>query len=144
MLKIDSFRSRLNEVAHKRLTLDSLQPRLRLDAEVGLEEISLGCVQALEQMRPAGNGNPTVQLFVRNLNHRKPLQRIGKEKEHVKMWVTDGVTTHEAVWWGAGKGSLPVGNFDLAFVPLANEFNGRRQVQLKVLDWRGAQEAMLV
>jgi hypothetical protein len=50
--------------------------------------------------------------------------------------VTDGKTTHEAVWWNAGNGSLPVGKFDLAFAPGVNEFNGKRAVQLKVLDWQ--------
>ena len=58
--------------------------------------------------------------------------------QHVKMFVTDGVTTHECVWWNAGNGALPVGNFDLAFAPSVNEFNGRRAVQLKVLDCRPA------
>jgi hypothetical protein len=32
--------------------------------------------------------------------------------------------------------SLPTGKFDLAFAPQENDFNGRRSVQLKVLDWR--------
>jgi hypothetical protein len=54
----------------------------------------------------------------------------------VKLWVTDGSTTHEAVWWGAGNEMLPVGAFDLAYLPQINEFEGRRHVQLKVLDWR--------
>jgi hypothetical protein len=50
--------------------------------------------------------------------------------------VTDGATTHEAVWWGAGKqAALPVGRFDMAFAPQINEYNGRRTVQLKLLDW---------
>jgi hypothetical protein len=31
-----------------------------------------------------------------------------------------------------------VGKFDLAFAPQANDFNGMRSVQLKVLDWRPA------
>jgi len=52
--------------------------------------------------------------------------------------VTDGVVTHEAVWWNGGKESLPVGKFDLAFVPQVNDFNGKRAVQLKILDWRPA------
>ena len=43
-----------------------------------------------------------------------------------------------AVWWNGGEKSLPVGKFDLAFAPQINEFNGRRAVQLKVLDWRAA------
>jgi hypothetical protein len=33
---------------------------------------------------------------------------------------------------------LPVGKFDLAFAPKAELYNGRRTVQLKVLDWRAA------
>jgi hypothetical protein len=45
----------------------------------------------------------------------------------------------EAVWWNGGDKSLPVGKFDLAFAPSVNEFNGRRTVQLKVLDWRAAE-----
>jgi len=31
---------------------------------------------------------------------------------------------------------LPVGKFDLAFAPKAELYNGRRSVQLKVLDWQ--------
>jgi hypothetical protein len=54
------------------------------------------------------------------------------------MWLSDGATAHEAIWWNAGKDSLPMGKFDIAFAPQVNEFNGRKLVQLKVLDWRSA------
>jgi single-stranded-DNA-specific exonuclease len=64
---------------------------------------------------------------------------MGAQKQHVKMWVTDGMMTHEAVWWNGGEKSLPVGKFDLAFAPQINHFNGKRTVQLKVLDWQPAQ-----
>ena len=64
---------------------------------------------------------------------------MGAEKQHLKLWVTDGAITHEAVWWGAGNESLPASRFDLAFSPQINDFNGRRIVQLKVLDWRTGQ-----
>ncbi len=135
---LDALRQRLNELARRALSSDALQPQLRLDAEAGLEEISLAALAELAQLKPTGQGNPGVQFFARQLSHQRPLQRIGAERQHVKMWVTDGTTTHEAVWWGAGNESLPVGRFDLAFAPQINEFNGRRAVQLKVLDWRPA------
>jgi single-stranded-DNA-specific exonuclease len=135
---LDAFRIRLNHLARGALGLESLQPSLRLDAEVGLEEITLESLVHLAQLKPVGQGNPPVHFFARNLSHQRPLQRLGAEKKHVKLWVTDGPTTHEAVWWGAGNESLPVGRFDLAFAPQINEFNGRKQVQLKVLDWRPA------
>ena len=136
--KVDLFRERLNELARLKLKPEDLQPPVRLDAEVRLGEISLDSLAELEQLKPTGQGNPAVQCCARNLGHAKPLQRMGANKQHVKLWVTDGAVTHEAVWWSAGNGSLPVGKFDLAFAPAVNEFNGRRTVQLKVLDWRPA------
>jgi single-stranded-DNA-specific exonuclease len=136
--KIDAFRARLNEIARRSLKPEDLQPPLRLDAEVALKEISLASLAELDRLKPMGQGNPSVQFFARGVTHSRPLQRMGAEKQHVKMWVTDGSTTHECVWWGAGNGSLPVGKFDLAFAPQVNEFNGRTTVQLKVLDWRAA------
>jgi hypothetical protein len=63
---------------------------------------------------------------------------MGAEQQHVKLWVTDGRTVLEAVWWSAGGGSLPVGRFDLAFAPQINEYNGNVTVTLKVLDWQAA------
>jgi single-stranded-DNA-specific exonuclease len=89
-------------------------------------------------LAPTGQGNPGVQYCSRNVTHSRPLQRMGADKQHVKMWVTDGSISHEAVWWGGGKESLPVDRFDLAFAPQINNFRDQRTVQLKVLDWRPA------
>jgi single-stranded-DNA-specific exonuclease len=133
---LDAFRTRLNDHARRTLKPEDLQAPLRLDGEVGLDEISLDRLAELDRLRPTGQGNPTVQFCARNLSHQRPLQRMGTDKKHVKMWVTDGTGTLEAVWWGAGNGSLPVGKFDLAFAPQINQYNGKRSVQLKVLDWR--------
>ena len=113
---------------------------MRLDAEVGLDEITLESLAHLDGLNPTGQGNPPVQFCARNVTHQKPLQRIGADKQHVKMWVTDGHHNHEAIWWGAGNESLPVGRFDLAFLPQVNLFQNQRSVQLKVLDWRPAQD----
>lgn len=135
---LQAFRSRLNELARRALKPDQLQAPLRLDAEVGLDEMTLPCLGQLGQLKPVGQGNPPVQFFACNLAHQRPLQRLGAEKQHVKMWLTDGATTHEALWWGAGDQPLPIGKFDLAFAPQINQYNGRRTVQLKVLDWRKA------
>ncbi len=136
--KIDALRERLNELARRALKLEDLQPSLRLDAEVGLDEMNFETLNELARLKPTGQGNPGVQFCARNLTHARPLQRIGADRRHVKMWVTEGAATLEAVWWNGGEASLPVGKFDLAFAPQINEFNGRRTVQLKVLDWRAA------
>jgi len=136
---IDAFRARLNEAARRAIKPEQLQAVLRLDAEVGLDEISLESIRQLNQLKPQGQGNPVVQFLARSLAHQRALQRLGPDKQHVKMWVSDGRALHEAVWWGAGNESLPVGSFDLAFTPQVNLYNGQRNVQLKVLDWRKAE-----
>jgi hypothetical protein len=72
-----------------------------------------------------------------NLAHDRPPQRVGRDRQHAKFWVTDGRVTREAIWYAAGDRAVPSpGRFDLACVAHLHEFNGRRSVQLKVLDWR--------
>jgi single-stranded-DNA-specific exonuclease len=137
--KVDALRQRLNEIARRGLRPEDLQPSLRIDAEVGLNEMNFEMLAELDRLKPTGQGNPAVQFCARNLSHQRPLQRMGAQKQHVKMWVTDGMMTHEAVWWNGGEKSLPVGKFDLAFAPQINHFNGNRTVQLKVLDWRATE-----
>lgn len=132
---VDRLRDRLNALARLKLRPEDLQPPLRLDAELRLADLNLDSLAELEQLRPTGMGNPALQFCARKLTHQKPLLRMGANKQHVKLWVTDGTATHEAVWWNAGQGVLPVGKFDLAFAPGMNEYNGRTTVQLKVLDW---------
>jgi single-stranded-DNA-specific exonuclease len=134
--KIDAFRSRFNEVARRALKPEQLRANLRLDAAVSLEEINYHSLLKLDELKPQGQGNPGIQLVATGLVHQRPLQRVGADKQHVKMWVTDGATMRQAVWWGAGNESLPVGRFDLAFTPQVNVYNGAQTVQLKVLDWR--------
>jgi single-stranded-DNA-specific exonuclease len=136
--QLDALRQRLNQLAQQSLQRDQLQPALRLDAEVTLAEVTLERLAELDRLQPFGQGNPSIHLVARGLTHRRPLQRMGSEKQHVKLFLAAGRETVEAVWWGAGQTEPPVGSFDLAFSPQVNAYNGRRSVQLKVLDWRPA------
>jgi single-stranded-DNA-specific exonuclease len=136
--KIDLLREKLNALARLKLKPEDLQPPLRLDAEVKLAEINLDSLAELDRLKPMGQGNPPVQFFARDLTQARPAQRMGADKKHVKMWVKNGAVTHEVVWWNAADQALPDGTFDLAFAPAVNDFNGRRTVQLKFLDWRPA------
>ncbi|MBL9135241.1 MAG: single-stranded-DNA-specific exonuclease RecJ [Verrucomicrobiales bacterium] len=132
-------RDRLNALARHALSPDQLRPPLRLDAVVGLSQLTEEQLVELDRLRPTGQGNPPVQLVVGGLNHDRTPQRVGRERQHAKFWVTDGRVTREAIWYGAGDREVPKANFDLACVAHLHEFNGRRSVQLKVLDWRAGQ-----
>ena len=134
--KLDAFRCRLNEIARKKLNPEQLKPILRIDAEIGLSELNLERAGELGKLEPHGPANPSVHLVSRKVWHQRSPQRMGKQNQHAKFWVTDGKQTFEAVWWNCGNdAALPKVMFDLAFAPEINEFNGNRRVQLKVLDW---------
>ena len=134
--KMDEFRGRLNELARCSLSPEQLQPRLSLDAEVKTGELTMEQLADFSKLQQTGMGNPPVQFVIRNVTHQRPLQRMGQEKKHARLWVTDGTHTCEAVVWSVGDRALPEGRFDLAFTPQINEYNGNCAVQLKVLDWR--------
>ena len=123
-------------MARLALTPEQLEPCLKLDAEVAGADLTLDLVEQLAALAPAGQGNPPVQWVIRGLTHRQAPQRMGRENQHVKWRLTDGQSALEAVWWNGGEAPAPTGRFDLAFTPTVNEYQGRRSVQLRVLDWR--------
>jgi single-stranded-DNA-specific exonuclease len=132
---LDALRRRLNELAQRALSREQLQPLLLLDAEVTLRELSLGQLDELRRLEPAGQGNPPVQLAVRDVSLQRPPQRMGRDQQHAKLWITDGQTVCEVVCWNCDQEATPTGKFDLAFAPQIQEYNGSRSVQLKLLDW---------
>lgn len=136
---LPAFRQRLNEIARRQLSPELLMPELRLDANVPLSTVTLGVLRELEALKPTGQGNPAPGFCSGRLSLRRPVQRMGRDQQHVKLWVTDGVATHEAVWWGAGAKPLPTGSFELAYTPQENRYNGNVSIQLRVLDWRPAE-----
>jgi single-stranded-DNA-specific exonuclease len=129
-------RERLNQIVRHAMSPSQLQPELHLDAEVSFADMTLDALESLNRIGPFGANNPTLQFLTRDVSFKRKPIRIGKEQKHLKLFVTDGKLSHEALWWNAGAAALPEGNFDLAFTPQINEFKGRRQVQLKWLDWR--------
>ena len=135
---LDTLRERLNLLARGVLLPEQLQPRLVLDGEVRLDQLSVERLQELALLEPMGQGNPPVQFAVLRVQCAREPLRMGKEQQHLKLWVTDGRSVHEAVWWNSAEAAVPAGKFDLACQPRINDYGGRRTVQLQVLDWRPA------
>lgn len=132
-------RQRLNDLARQSLPAEALQPVLRVDAKVTLKTLTPALVRELERLKPAGPGNPPVYLMACGVKLHRPLQRFGTERQHVRLWVTDGDGVLETVWWLGGlERELPVGTFDMVFAPGWHVWNGQGCVRLRLLDWRPA------
>ena len=135
---IDEFAARFDQYACEHLSDEDLIPRLNLDLEVQSSYLTLQAIEELQQLEPFGEDNSPPRLALRNLRLQKPPNIMGKEKNHLKLFVTDGEETLEAVGWGMADHLIALKNknirLDLAFEPEVNEWNNSRRVQLKISD----------
>jgi len=136
--RLEAFRERINEIAKKTITPEMFQPPLKLDAGTDLSELTLMHIEEMSQLEPIGQGNPEIQLLVPELILSSPIYRMGRDKQHAKFWVTDNHDACEVVAWNLKPEDEPKDTFDIAVAPQINDFNGRRSVQLKLIDWRPA------
>ena len=135
---IDEFAARFDQYACEHLSEADLTPKLKLDLEVQSSFLTLQAVEELQLLEPFGEENSPPHLALSNLRLQRPPSVMGKEKNHLKLFVTDGGQTLEAVGWGMADYFIALKNknirLDLAFEPEINEWNNTRRVQLKIAD----------
>ena len=135
---IDEFAARFDQYACEHLSDEDLKPKLKLDLEVQSSYLTLQAIEDLQLLEPFGEENSPPHLALRNLRLQKPPTVMGKEKNHLKLFVTAGEQTLEAVGWGMADYFIALTNknirLDLAVEPEINEWNNRRNVQLKIAD----------
>ena len=129
---------RLKEITYRQLCGLDLRPILFADAEVSLTELRPDLLEYLDWLQPTGLGNPT-PVFSTQAVHVQRYQPVGKDGEHMKLVVTDGRITYDAIAFRQGHWSQqmpPV--IDMMFTYELNEFNGRATLQLNVRDFKAS------
>jgi len=132
---IDVFRERFNSVASEVLQPLDLIPRLEIDAEVSLSDLTMKFVKELALLEPYGVGNPKPVLAVRNLSLKTKPKILTANT--LKIWVTDGQLTYEAIGFKKAfdfKLDPAPRNFSLAFTPSLNTWQGQETIQLVIKD----------
>jgi single-stranded-DNA-specific exonuclease len=137
---IDAFRRELSRQVEIYRD-DSVQVGLQIDAEVGLDALSLGLAEELARLAPFGSGNPTPQFVTGGLSITDD-RRIGREGTHRKLTVRaeggEGLTL-PVIWFGGADAELPAGAIDLVYTVSVNDYKGERMLQLMYVDSRAAQ-----
>ena len=102
--------------------------------EIPLYELKPEILNFLEWLQPTGQGNPQAVFISRNLNVVRA-RTVGKDSNHLKMTVTDGRITYDAIAFRQGMWyeKMPEA-IDLLYTFEKNEFNGRETLQLNVRD----------
>lgn len=136
--KIEEFRERFNKIAKEQLSEDLLQPKLKIDGEIRLSEITPRLVQILKMFAPFGPQN------MRPIFQSKNLQVVGNPtivgKNHLKFRVRQDGVVFDAIGFNLGDLIYRIEpgshNLDLAYVIEENIYTGRTSLQLRVKDLR--------
>ncbi|MEK7467060.1 MAG: single-stranded-DNA-specific exonuclease RecJ [Planctomycetota bacterium] len=134
-------RRRLNEYARGVLKADDLVPRLGIDAEIHLEQLSRDVVKEVQLLEPHGYGNAAPVLSTSNLRIAGDPKIIGKTGDHISFYVVQGKHSLKAIGFGMADryDELLLNRrrpLSIAFAPIINEWQGRESVELQIKDMR--------
>lgn len=133
---IAAFRRGLSRAVAAQVGAVLPQPVLNIDSYLTLADLSLALVDDLERLAPFGAGNPPLTLATRDLM-LVAQKTLGRDGRHLLMTVEDRDGTQQsAVWWRWNGAPLPEGRFDLAYTVRANDYRGRRELQIVWEDMR--------
>lgn len=139
--RLPEFADALHSVAQRELsTQANLRPSLSVDAVVTLDEVNWTIQEQFMRLEPMGQENPYPLLLCRSVRVREA-RPIGSQKQHLRLIVDTGPNTPvmDAVAFQQGtwvKQLNEGSRIDIVFQPEANEWQGRKRLQLNVQDLR--------
>ena len=116
---------------------EELPSELQVDAAVLPQELTLEAVESLDLLEPCGTGNPRPVLLLRGAQVQSMAQ-VGRGR-HLKLRLESRGYSMDAIYFSADANQLglfPGCRTDVVFYPQINEFRGRRDLQLQVIDLR--------
>jgi len=114
-----------------------LIPKLKLETNIFLSEINLELAEEINKLAPFGQGNQEPKLSALGVILEN-ISFVGSDNQHVKLSFSQENSQNVSAIFFNGynvcKDMLVGQVFDLAFYIDINEFNGHREVQLKIID----------
>jgi single-stranded-DNA-specific exonuclease len=136
--RLDEFRRRFAACANERLSPTDFVPRLRIDAALGLRDISSDVVQGLLRLAPFGAANPKPIFRTSPIDLLTPPKRL--KDRHLSLLVKQSGRTFRAMAWRAAdqESYLTTNRFglELAYSLGESEYRGERTTELTVADIR--------
>jgi single-stranded-DNA-specific exonuclease len=136
--RLEELIDRLQAIALEQLADLDLRPTLQADMELPLSALKPEILPDLNRLQPTGYGNPQPAFVSHDLKVLRS-RTVGKDNSHLKLTVTDGRITYDAIAFRQGhwQGQMPP-KIDLMYFFEVNEFNGRSYLQLNVRDLKPA------
>jgi single-stranded-DNA-specific exonuclease len=134
--KMDAFRQDFAAYVLGATEPEQRQPKLRVDAEITFDQLSLEFLTDYELLQPFGNGNPQPIFMARGVNLSRP--PVHMKNQHLRLHLRQGYAEQDAVFFGGGEVALPDPPWDIAFTIDRNTFRGRTSLQIIIQDVRAS------
>jgi single-stranded-DNA-specific exonuclease len=138
--RVEAFREDFCQVAAGIIREEDRVAELWIDSETPLSSLTLHTVEQIEQLAPFGQGNHRPLLAASGVRLAEPPKRIGGGARHLSLRLVQHGVKLRGVAFGGGDWAVELGATEgplsLAFRPVINSFQGRRTVELHVVDWR--------
>lgn len=138
--RVEEFRKAVNIAADELYPDQPLACPAFVDLELSMEDIGESLVAELSTLEPFGAGNPPPVFQLSGAVPREA-RRIGQDAQHLKLTLGAAQRELHALWWNfpASRPVVAPGEpLDLVFCLETNEYQGRRELRLKLLDLRMA------
>jgi single-stranded-DNA-specific exonuclease len=137
---LDDFHRAMEKYGSKELQTEEITPYLYIDADIGINELNWVTFEQLERFAPFGEGNPA-PLFLLKEAKITEIKSVGANGSHLKMSLEKeagkGIKRLRAIGFGLAKfcDKIKLGEkVDVVFEMIANEWNGTKELQLKIVD----------
>lgn len=136
--RIEAFRQKFHEVVAARATPADFIPRLEIDAEIDLDEMTPRMVRLMKMLGPFGPANHHPVLVSRDLSVVGKPRTIGMGKKHLRFRVKQNGRVMDAIGFGMAHFADQLNDsrdrLDLAYNLEENTFRGETSLQLRIKD----------
>jgi len=130
-LHLEELTGALQALAQEQIKPETLRPQIRVDAAIGLEELTRETMRQILDLAPFGTNNPEPVFLCEAVEIVEA--RILADK-HLKLRVHQNQTVMEAIGFGLAGKYRADGKINLVCAPEINRYRGLESIQLRILD----------
>ena len=134
---LPAFRERFEAYVAAHIQPNQLHPTLEIEAEIQLGDITKSFYNVLRHLEPFGPGNPRPLFVSRRLINHRDTRAVGKEREHLRLDVTDRQNAITGIAFGRADIAEYIQNgnaVDICYELNENTFNHYTTIQMMVQD----------
>ena len=134
---LPEFQERFEAYVAANIQEHQLQPTLDIEAELELGDITKQFYNVLRHLEPFGPGNPRPLFVSRRLINHRDTRAVGKEREHLRLDVTDRINAITGIAFGRADMAEYIQNgnaVDICYELNENTFNHHTSIQMMVQD----------